>query len=94
MLIRKEYDDIFWVVDYTYCKEDHPGLIEFECFEIHGGDIDTRSSIKGSIKFDGCVNFTHDDHYCGIHRAEQVLELFKEIYKYAEKTFGTNWCGW
>jgi len=40
-------------------------------------------SIKGNIKWDGCMNFVQDDHYCGLVFAEYCLQLMTHIYKYA-----------
>ena len=50
-------------------------------------NIDNETSIEGHIKWDDCMNFTQEDHYCGIHNAKQTLILMTEIYKFKKKIY-------
>lgn len=38
--------------------------------------------IRGLIKFDGCMEFKQEEHYCGLHHAEQTLMLMQYIYEF------------
>ena len=78
------YPDCFYKLEY---KSDET-VIHFRAFKIEALDeyvigdsqVEAVASMTGWIKFDGCMEFSHLEHYCGIHSAEQTLELIREIY--------------
>jgi len=48
---------------------------------------DSEPCIGGYIKWDGCMNFKQNDHYCGMYHAKQVLMLMSEIYQFKDMIF-------
>jgi len=46
---------------------------------------DETPEITGYIKWDGCMEFKHEEHYCSIEHAEQTLLLMNHIYKFNEE---------
>lgn len=81
-------DDAWFKVDFIINEY----YIDFEAFRISGkteniedSDTEEQPSIKGSIKWDGCMNFKQHDHYCGVEFAEQVFILFRFIYDFGEE---------
>ena len=83
---------IWWVLEY----EIEETTIEFKAFKIIGLDeyipenstIEVNPEITGHIKWDECMEFSQNSHYCELERAEQTFGLFQEIYKLREITFG------
>lgn len=81
----RHYPELWYKVDYKIIDT----YIEFTAYEIHSlnedkvseSEISIEPNIKGVLKWDGCINFNQDSHYCSIYQAEQTLGLFKEIYK-------------
>lgn len=48
---------------------------------IENSDIHSKDpEITGFIKWDDCMEFKHEPHYCGLYHAEQTLLLIKHIY--------------
>lgn len=85
------YADCWFKVDYTFNTGD--AHMSFKCYRITGlaeqvelSDIEQRETLDGSIKWDGCMNFTSDDHHCGMFHAEQVLQVIKHIRNKANET--------
>jgi len=84
--------EIWWMLEYEVKETE----IEFEAFKIVGlddtvpenSDLEESPEITGYIKWDECVNFTQDSHYCDLEYAEQTFCLFKEIYKLRFIHFG------
>lgn len=37
--------------------------------------------IEGTLKWDGCMNITQNEHYCGIYGAKEYLLLITSIYQ-------------
>lgn len=88
--VVKYYPSAWFKVEF---ENDGEGRIEFKAFKITSLNEDSPSdskinnipSIEGVIKFDDCIDFKQDDHYCGLHHAEQVYELMRELYKYNQQ---------
>ena len=70
-------------------------FIDFKVFEIEELNEDSPALsvfsdnpvMKGFIKWDGCCEFDYSTHYCGLHNAENFLQLMKSIYNYAMEKF-------
>ncbi len=81
--------EIWYKLDYDV----EESCMNFKAYRIESVDEEntglsvckTTPDIEGSIKWDGCVNFTQDAHYCELEHAEQTLALFKTIYKLAQE---------
>jgi hypothetical protein len=88
----KWYSECWYKVEYQVNEY----TIDFRAFKIDGMDeediskstTEETSSVKGFIKWDGCMEFTHEEHYCGLYHAEQTLGLMKEIYIYKGQAGG------
>lgn len=90
MKTRKEikfYPEAWFKVEY----EIQECSVDFKAWKIEGLDEDEPENstieegdpnIKGNIKWDGCMNFTQDDHYCGLYHVEQTALLMTEVYKF------------
>ena len=61
--------------------------IDFEVYEINEND---HSIMRGYIKWDGCINFVQNSHYCSLENAKSIYLLFKEIYAYKNKYFNES----
>ena len=85
--ITKYYPDAWFKVEYEVDEI----VVNFKAWRIRALDeevpenseIDSgEPDIEGRIKWDGCMNFKQDDHYCGMYHAKQTLILMTEIYKF------------
>ena len=88
--IVEDYPDLWYRVQYKI----HDAHIDFEAWKIEsqsdngeGIRIDYNKSVEGFIKWDGCMEVTHKEHYCGLDYADQYLGIIKEIYKLKERAF-------
>lgn len=81
----KYYPNSWFKVEY----EVEDSTVHFKAWKIQSLDeknieksvlSDTIPNLVGSLKWDGCMNFKQNDHYCGIYNAKQILTLMSEIY--------------
>ena len=79
----KFYKDIWYKVEY----EIRDVVLDFKAYKIIGFDdeCETKPQLFGYLKWDGCMEFTQEEHYCGIYHAEQTYMLMKEIYEFGNK---------
>lgn len=90
------YTDCWYQVKYTYeIQEESVYVLNFEAYKIksmtefNGNDIPEEleeiKAVEGYLKWDGCMEVKFQEggyeHFCGLHIANQLGELFKEIYK-------------
>ena len=97
--IVKYYPEAWFKVEY----EVHETYINFKAWRIKSSDEerpqnlvfeDRETCITGSIKWDDCMNFKQNDHYCGMHHAKQVFILMSEIYQFKDTAICDHeWCG-
>ena len=85
-IVTEIYSDCWHKVEYDI-KEVY---INFKAFTIESLDeeilehseFSEEPVIIGFIKWDGCMEFNYNTHYCGIQNAIQFLELMKHIYEF------------
>jgi len=88
------YKDLWFEVDYTVDEYSVKFLAKKVVSIDNDGKIyeyEEEDNITGTIKWDGCVNFTQPEgmHFCDLDDAKNIYLLFKEIYKYAEESLET-----
>jgi len=88
--IIEYYLEAWFKIEYEICDY----FINFKAWRIFACDEENPDqstlendipNIIGYIKWDGCMNFEQNDHYCGIYYAEQVLLLMQKIYEFNSK---------
>jgi hypothetical protein len=71
--------------------------VNFKAWKITGLNEETPENsevsigppqITGYIKWDDCIDFKQDDHYCGMHHAEQTLMLMRSIQNFKNSLGG------
>jgi hypothetical protein len=92
--IIKYYPEAWFKVEY----EVEEITVKFKAWKIQSLDEDNpkksdigndEPNIEGYIKWDGCLNFKQDDHYCGMYHAKQTLLLMTEIYRFKSSLGGS-----
>lgn len=91
-VMNTEYITEAWYkVNYTI--SDAPKNMEFLAYKIQSicdlvikdSTCSSNPEIKGYMKWDGCLEFEQNSHYCDIEHAEQTLMLFKRLYEIAKQ---------
>ena len=90
MLSIKYYADCWYRVEY-YLKDELS--LYFKAYKItklnpeklEDSKYDASPSIEGDIGWNGCMEFTQNEHYCGIDYAKQTYKLIQHIYEVADK---------
>lgn len=90
----KYYPELWYKIDFT--NRGH--ALDFEATKISAlvdediskSDFDSEPELTGTMKWDGCVNFKHEAHYCEVQEAIQANLLWIEIYKYAKENIEGN----
>lgn len=65
--------------------------LKIEQTEMDGTPIDPELYMEGWVRWDGCMNFMHDQgvygHFCNVEHVENHCKLFKYIYREAGQMF-------
>ena len=92
--IVKFYPEAWFKVEYDV--EDI--VVNFKAWRIYALDEENlensdvvikEPNIEGYIKWDGCMNFKQNDHYCGMYHAKQTLMVMTKIYKFKSSLGGS-----
>ncbi len=91
--IVKYYPEAWYKVEYEVGEV----VVNFKAWKIdaldekylENSEIEDNPSIIGCIKWDGCMNFKQDEHYCGMYHAKQTLMLMTEVYRFKSNLGGS-----
>ena len=48
---------------------------------LHLSEVEENPSVTGYLKWDGCMEFEQDEHYCSLDHAQQTFLLMQHIYE-------------
>ena len=89
----KVYNDAWYKVEY----EHKDTMLMFKAYKILGmcedetqNDYNSKPAIGGFIKWDGCCEFEHSEHYCGFGGVKQHYLLMHHVFNHAKEVFDND----